>query len=109
MLRRVSNGVRKAEPTIRQASTRSARLVSGRALTARRLRLWSKAPYCASCGRLVDFPHGFEVDHIIPLHLAGADADSNCQILCVWIDEHGRKAGCHVDKTTAELREVGKL
>lgn len=109
MLRRANNGIRQTTTTIKQASTRSARLVKGRALTARRLRLWSKSPYCAQCGRLVDYPHGFEVDHIVPLHLAGADADSNCQILCVWTDDLGRKAGCHVDKTTAELRDIGKL
>jgi 5-methylcytosine-specific restriction endonuclease McrA len=107
-MRRASNGIRSPAPTIRTATTKAAR-VTGRALVARRLRLWSKDPHCASCGRLVDYPHGFELDHILPLHLGGTDHDSNCQILCVYTDDLGRKAGCHADKTAAEAKAVGTL
>ena len=107
-MRRATNGLRSPAPTIRTATTKSAR-VTGRALVARRLRLWSNDPHCASCGLLVDYPHGFEIDHILPLHLGGTDYDSNCQILCVYTDDTGRKAGCHADKTAAEATAVGKL
>ena len=70
--------------------------------TRRRLKLWTNDPHCQSCGRLVDYPWGFELDHIVPLSQGGPDTEDNCQVLCVWVDETGKKRGCHVDKTNAE-------
>lgn len=107
-MRHANNGIRQTAPTIRTVTTKAARL-TGRALVARRLRLWSKDPYCASCGRLVDYPTGFELDHVLPLHLGGLDQDNNCQILCVYTDPDGSKAGCHAEKTAAEMKALGRL
>lgn len=73
----------------------------GRGLQERRRRLWLANPYCAECGRLVllTYPHhnGFEVDHIIPVSLGGADTDDNCQILC------SGDGGCHARKTAKDM------
>jgi len=46
------------------------------------------------CGRLTDYPHGFHVDHIVPLFKGGLDEDSNLQIL---------DPECHDKKTLADL------
>lgn len=69
--------------------------IRGRKLQARRLRLWSKDPRCARCGRLTNFPHDFELDHKVPLFKGGKDLDENCQILCI--------SPCHEDKTNEDL------
>jgi 5-methylcytosine-specific restriction protein A len=74
----------------------------GRALQARRLRLWTRSPYCAECKRLTDWPSGFEADHIVPLHKGGKDEEANLQVLCVITTRLG-KAGCHEDKTNRDL------
>lgn len=79
------------------------RRMTGRALQERRLRLWSSNPHCVGCGALTVFPYGFELDHKVPLFQGGADTDENCQILCVYQDELGRKAGCHATKTAVDL------
>ncbi len=76
--------------------------MTGRPLQSRRLRLWSKDPRCANCGRVTQYPDGFELDHKTPLFLGGADTDENCQILCVWYDEAGNKRGCHTSKSNEE-------
>ena len=89
--------------SLRAAPTLSELRITGRTLQARRLRLWTASPTCAVCGRLTEWPHGFELDHIVRLADGGADADSNCQILCVYY-EAGRKAGCHADKTAGEAK-----
>lgn len=81
------------------APTASENRMTGRKLQGRRIRLWSANPRCAGCGRLTLFPHGFEVDHVVALEEGGQDVDGNCQILCVYPDELGRKAGCHAEKT----------
>lgn len=70
--------------------------------TRRRLKLWAENPHCRSCGVFVDYPFGFELDHIKPLSEGGPDTEENSQILCVWIDEDGKKQGCHVEKSREE-------
>lgn len=68
----------------------------GRALQARRLKMWTKAQgLCARCGRLTDYPMGFELDHIVPLYKKGEDTEANTQVLCL-------AHGCHVDKTNQD-------
>lgn len=70
--------------------------MTGRALQDRRLKLWSRDPHCAACGRLVAM-HEFELDHVVALVNGGADAESNCQVLCTGPD------GCHGRKTARDL------
>lgn len=81
------------------------RRMTGRRLQDRRLRIWTDSPHCAGCGRLVDYPDGFELDHITPLFMGGEDVAANCQVLCVDVDIiDGRmvKVGCHASKSAAE-------
>lgn len=69
----------------------------GRRLQARRLKMWTAAQgRCAQCGKLTDYPNGFEVDHKVPLVQGGKDAEENLQVLC------GGYAGCHAKKTLSE-------
>lgn len=79
----------------------SERRMTGSRLQARRFRLWQASPHCAECGRVVAYPHGFELDHRVPLHQGGADVDNNCQLLCCGPD------GCHLKKTVAEGAALG--
>lgn len=98
-------------PTIPLLSPRAPKTITqtararGSALIDRRLRLWKENPVCALCGCFVDYPRGFELDHIVPLSEGGGDGDSNLQILCVWWDVDGSKLGCHADKTAREASE----
>lgn len=71
--------------------------ITGYTLQKRRLRMWSQSPVCAECGRVVLYPHGFELDHKVPLCMGGSDTEDNCQILCAGPD------GCHAHKTAADL------
>lgn len=89
-------------PSRLASNTVASRRVTGRALQARRLQAWNQNPTCAVCGRLVEYPYGFELDHIVALYLGGADVAANCQLLCVWFDHDGRKQGCHADKTRSD-------
>lgn len=89
-------------PTTRKAMTTREVRTAGRALQSRRLRIWSRNPHCAMCGRLVAYPQGFELDHKVPLFQGGQDTDDNCQVLCVDYDSFGQKIGCHADKTARE-------
>lgn len=73
----------------------SERRMTGSALQRRRYRLWLANPCCVGCGRVVAYPHGFELDHIVALVSGGADTDDNCQILC---------PECHADKTRVDLQ-----
>ena len=41
------------------------------------------------CGKLTNYPDGFQLDHKIPLHKGGPDTDENLQVL--HIDCHDRK------------------
>lgn len=82
--------------------------ITGRQLQRRRYRLWLQSPVCAICQRLVTYPHGFELDHKVPLYMGGADTEENCQILCVWFDMVGDakvKHGCHADKTAKDAND----
>jgi hypothetical protein len=85
------------------APTPSAKRMTGRKLQDRRLRIWSANPHCAHCGTLTVFPGGFELDHSVGLFDGGEDTDANSQVLCVYRDAHGRKAGCHDLKTRNDL------
>lgn len=79
----------------------------GRKLQAARLRIWSNDPHCARCGKLVAYPHGFELDHIQAISTAAdktdINADDKLQVLCVERTQDGVKTGCHVDKTAEDL------
>ena len=66
----------------------------GRKLQAARLRIWSADPHCARCGKLVAYPHGFELDHITALHKDGSNDDDNMQVLC---------HPCHQSKTAQDM------
>lgn len=74
----------------------------GRALQARRLRMWTKVQgKCAMCGKLTDYPDSFQLDHINPVHKAGEDlSDEAVQVLCTLPDGSG---GCHAKKTAKDL------
>lgn len=91
-------------PSLGRAPTKSDQRMAGRKLQDRRMRLWSANPCCAMCGRLTDWPYGFDVDHRIRLDQGGPDTDENCQILCTHTDDQGRKAGCHAEKTKREMQ-----
>jgi 5-methylcytosine-specific restriction protein A len=84
---------------VQSVPTASDRRITGRTLQNRRLRIWSRNPHCATCGRLVAYPHGFELDHTVPLCQGGADTDENCQVLCNGAD------GCHEAKTRTDLSQ----
>ncbi|MEE3636603.1 HNH endonuclease signature motif containing protein [Pseudomonas sp. AL 58] len=82
------------------------RRITGRRLQARRLAVWQQDPTCAACGRVVDYPGGFELDHKVPLFMGGEDVEANCQVLCVrfeLIDGYRIKVGCHASKTAREV------
>tara|TARA_Y100001951_G_scaffold103734_1_gene113262 strand:+ start:4531 stop:4863 length:333 start_codon:yes stop_codon:yes gene_type:complete len=81
------------------------RRISGRRLQDRRLSIWKRDPHCARCGRLVEFPGGFELDHVVPLGAGGEDVEANCQILCVDSAD-GLHPGCHGRKTAADLAGI---
>lgn len=71
--------------------------IRGRALQARRLRVWTAGPNCKRCGRLTRYPDGFELDHVVPLCKGGEDTDDNCQVLCTGVN------GCHARKTADDI------
>lgn len=81
--------------THRTADTR----ITGRTLQARRKRCWLRAEArCEECGRVVAYPEGFELDHVVPLYKGGPDTDENCQVLC------NGPEGCHEAKTREDMR-----
>ncbi|MCY1297328.1 hypothetical protein D9M70_467640 [compost metagenome] len=85
---------------VQQLPTTKERRMTGRKLQDRRLSVWARNPNCAHCGKLCDFPGGFELDHRVPLYQGGADTEDNCQVLCSGPD------GCHAKKTALDLRGV---
>ena len=74
----------------------------GRKLQATRLRIWTNDPHCAICRKLVAYPNGFELDHKQAVSKGVDNDDDNLQVLCVQVDQHGNKTGCHVDKTAQD-------
>lgn len=79
-----------------EAQTLSEKRMAGRKLQRRRKAMWTANPHCEDCGRFVSYPHGFELDHRVPLHKGGADTEANSQLLCA-------PNGCHERKTAADL------
>lgn len=74
--------------------------ISGRALQALRLRLWTENPKCAMCGKVTVYPSGFELDHKVALINGGTNEDSNLEILC--------PSPCHELKTDKDLGHTSK-
>ncbi len=74
--------------------------ITGYALQQRRMRIWKRDPCCTQCGRVTEYPHGFDLDHIVPLYMGGEDSDANCQILCNGPD------GCHGKKTKQDMNHA---
>lgn len=96
-----------ARPAIQRPTAVSVKRLTGRALQRRRLELWTADPCCAKCGRVVEYPVGFELDHRLALEHGGGDSEDNWQLLCIYveyIDGQRVKTGCHVDKTATERR-----
>jgi len=79
------------------ASKAAGHRITGRALQTLRFRIWVDNPCCAMCGRVVVYPNGFDLDHIVALDNGGSNDDSNYQVLCNGPD------GCHALKTAADL------
>ena len=103
-LRTLKTTLQRLPATMAPAQTLSEKRMAGRPLQARRLRMWTAAQgCCASCGRVTDWPHGFELDHKVRLEEGGPDTDENCQVLCVYMDAAGQKQGCHEAKTKTEV------
>lgn len=85
------------------APSMSERRMAGRKLQDRRLTVWARAEgRCAGCGRVTSFPHGFELDHIVPLHQGGEDTEANCQVLCAG------PGGCHRVKTAEDAGRLAR-
>lgn len=67
----------------------------GRALQARRLRVWTKDPHCQHCRTLVTYPDGFQLDHKQAVHKVGENLkDDAVQVLCI---------PCHDKKTMKDM------
>ena len=97
----------------RMAYDDSDQRLRGRKLQAARLRIWAKDPHCAKCRQYVEYPGGFELDHIRAVSTStdkkAINADANLQILCIHVDEQGSKTGCHVDKTARDLGQRARV
>lgn len=104
-LKMVKSPLRMATSQIVKVPVVADRRITGRRLQARRLAVWRQDPTCAACGRVVNFPDGFELDHKVPLFMGGEDVEANCQVLCVrfeMIEGQRIKKGCHASKTSTE-------
>ncbi len=79
-----------------RVSTIAADRIRGRRLAHIRERVLLRDSYtCRRCGRV---SRALEIDHIVPLHLGGAENDENRQALC---------RDCHAAKSAEE--EKGRL
>jgi 5-methylcytosine-specific restriction protein A len=82
----------------RQGSSAAVERIRGRELTVIRARILLRDEYtCQVCGRV---SAELVVDHVVPLHLGGPEADSNRQSMC---------NSCHKVKSDREERERGGL
>ena len=100
-LRALSSSLNRLPQGPHQAQTLSDKRMAGRPLQQRRWKKWNQNPCCAVCGRLTDWPYGFELDHITRLDKGGPDTEQNTQVLCVYYSIDGRKQGCHAGKTAS--------
>jgi len=67
----------------------------GRKLQARRLKKWAEAEgCCAWCGKLTNYPDGFQLDHIKAIVNGGEDTEEQTQVLCI---------PCHDKKTLKDM------
>lgn len=92
----------------------------GRRLQATRLRLWAKDLHCAKCREFVEYPGGFELDHIRAISTATdkskINLDANLQILCIHVDPIGwitaarvTEKGIEVEGEVAQIEEESPL
>lgn len=105
------NQLRMADTQSVKVAVVADRRITGRKLQARRYAVWLRDPTCAMCGRVVPYPSGFELDHVVPLFMGGEDVEENCQVLCVHveiIDGQRIKKGCHVAKSATEQQPEGR-
>lgn len=79
---------------IRTITTQMQR-ITGRRLQETNARILEANPLCVMCQAVGRVSAAVEVDHIIPLHLGGADEDHNKQGLC---------KPCHDAKSAEEAR-----
>jgi len=82
-----------------EARTPTRRRIRGRKLQTIRERLFAEHPLCVHCESAGRVRIATEVDHVVPLHCGGEDADSNRQGLC---------AECHAAKTREDLSYRGR-
>lgn len=80
---------------VRTLTTQTQR-VTGRRLQRSNARILEANPLCVLCQEAGVVAAAVEVDHIIPLHLGGADEDHNKQGLC---------KPCHDAKSAEEARD----
>lgn len=98
-LRAIRPRVGALAPRLNAPSTPSDQRMAGRALQARRLRLWAADPHCVDCRELTRYPDGFELDHEVALVNGGTDTDENCRVRCL---------PCHEAKTKRDMAEAGR-
>lgn len=102
-LNSLKRGLQQLPAMVSAIPTMSEQRMAGRALQARRLKLWTKADgKCQGCGKVVAYPHGFELDHKQALVNGGEDSEANCQVLCIEPDG----GGCHAAKTAQDMTQA---
>lgn len=98
----MSSKIETLKPRLKQAniskiSTPSTERIRGYTLQVINRRIAVRDEFiCQICHK---FTIDGEVDHIVPLHMGGAESDSNRQYLCL---------NCHREKTRKEERERNK-